>query len=143
VFRLYSALRPPRAVRDLCLTQPLIGTKVDERFVLCVCVCSCLRCNTLLTRRFYSKLIAFGVVNGLIRRVHTFPYVDATNTPQTAASAQPRFSTPTTTAIAHATLPLLDARHSYDAICARLELPLDDVRTALMAEGARVFELHK
>ena len=90
---------------------------------------------------FFRKLIAFGVVNGLIRRVHTFPYVDKTDPQQTTSHQQ--FSTATTLAIMHAALPLLDGRHSYDSICSRLELATDDVRTALLAEGARVFELNK
>jgi hypothetical protein len=55
VFRIYCVLRPPRTMRDLCLTQPLLGTSIDER-----------------------KLITFGILHGLIRRIHACPFADDT-----------------------------------------------------------------
>jgi hypothetical protein len=116
VFRIYCVLRPPRTMRDLCLTQPLLGTSIDER-----------------------KLITFGILHGLIRRIHACPFADDTKVG--AAAAQ--FSTTTSSSLARLARPLLDGQTSYDAICCALQWPKEDIHTALLAEQVRVHQLFK
>lgn len=116
VFRIYCAMRPPRTMRDMCLAQPLLGSSIDER-----------------------KLVTFGVLHGLIRRIHACPYAEDAKTG--AAAAQ--FSTATSASLARLARPMLDGQTSYDAICCALQWPKEDVHTALLAEQVRVHQLFK
>jgi hypothetical protein len=116
VFRIYCALRPPRTMRDMCLAQPLLGTSIDER-----------------------KLVTFGVLHGLIRRIHACPYAEDVKT----GAAVAQFSTATSSSLARLARPMLDGQTSYDAICCALQWPKEDIHTALLAEQVRVHQLFK
>lgn len=117
VFRIYCVLRPPRTMRDLCLTQPLLGSSIDER-----------------------KLITFGILHGLIRRIHACPFADDTSK---VGAATAQFSTTTSSSLARLARPFLDGQTSYDAICCALQWPKEDIHTALLAEQVRVHQLFK
>jgi hypothetical protein len=116
VFRIYCALRPPRTMRDMCLAQPLLGTSIDER-----------------------KLVTFGVLHGLIRRIHSCPFAEDSK----AGVAAAQFSTATSSSLARRARPMLDGQTSYDAICCALQWPKEDIHTALLAEQVRVYQLLK
>lgn len=150
VFALYCAMRPPRTVRALCAAHPLIGTRVNER-------CVRARQKTAVapdtnTHTRHRRLITFGLVNGLIRRVHVFPHVDAGALAALGASpaaslvrlaayvaggragARARRLTPSPS-------PLMTGELSYDAICTTLLRSREDVRSAFASEGVHIFEI--
>ncbi|XP_037088178.1 GATOR complex protein NPRL2-like isoform X2 [Pollicipes pollicipes] len=96
VFPLYCALTHSRTLRDLCTEHSMQALRVNER-----------------------QLVQFGLLRGLIRRIHKYPVYQ----PELAAGA------PAPSRFPESVYRLFDGRHSYDEICVRTGLSskeLDD-----------------
>ena len=85
--------------------------------------------------RTTRKLVTFGVVNRLIRRVHAFPIVERGALSALGASSS--------AALVRLAVPLMTGELCYDAICTTLQRPRDEIRAAFASENIRVFEIAK
>ncbi|KAF0286928.1 GATOR complex protein NPRL2 [Amphibalanus amphitrite] len=86
VFPLYCAMTHDRTLRDICTEHNMQTMRVNER-----------------------KLVQFGLLRGLIRRVHKYPV----HLPELAVGV------PLTGRFPEDAYRLFDGRHSYDEICVR------------------------
>ncbi|KAI8884182.1 nitrogen permease regulator 2 [Backusella circina FSU 941] len=104
IFALYCGLKPGLTVKDWMKEQHVSSLKIDER-----------------------RFITFGVIKGLIYRIHKYPIL--TNTDEN--ESQLSFPIPdqyhrvlnkySGLAIHTDIIPFLDGRHHYDEICTHLE----------------------
>lgn len=91
VFALYAQCQPDTSVRDLVLRSNLEELNVDVR-----------------------ALIQFGLLNGILRRIHKYPVSIAANSSSVAS-------------IIHNVHQMIDGKHSYDEIAVAHDLPFSEL----------------
>jgi hypothetical protein len=118
VFRLYAAFGAGSRTSDICCQADTAALGIDDR-----------------------RFIAFGVMHGLLRRIHRFPILVAAHPP---AGAPPLSAPPGATASPPAGVPrrvhaLLDGCHSEEEVCCRLRCSQEGLERLLDATGAYTY----
>jgi len=129
--------RPP-AERTAVGVLRLYAAFADGARVRDVLAAGAATCAPLVDALDHRAFAAFGVIHGLLRRVHRYPLAvrDADSPPPDAARRPPNAKT-------QRALQLANGQHCMDEICSELDLPVTKVDRLWRAAGAKTLDVYK